>query len=206
MDKKEKINFDLDFLGKGAPEANQNDHAQQEAKTEKVYTPKPSRPMSDNTKKWLTGIVIVGGLIIWGAFTDGSDTSTPSTTNSTVTASQDDNDLIQTGQYKCARYHHDKAGELEPATSEGIILDTKTTQLTDEGDRLDIEAYEIENEYVDEYSQRSINQHDERIDDYNIRLKGYQTRVRIHKSDIDNYNSKVSIYNKYLIANCTRAY
>ncbi|EKD63945.1 MAG: hypothetical protein ACD_51C00137G0002 [uncultured bacterium] len=203
---KDKINFDLDFLDKDAPEANPNKPVHQK-KTEETKNDshKPSKSMSDGAKKWLTGIVIVGAIALFGTFSDDSS-PTISTSNSAITASQDDDGLIQTGQYRCSQYHHNRAGELEPSATDGATLDSKTAQLAAESDRMDSEKYQLENEYVDEYDQWSIDQHNESIDDYNSRLQSYRYRAQAHEVVIDNYNARVETYNNYLVANCIRAY
>lgn len=206
MEKKDKINFDLDFLEKGSVDAGSKKPVS-EKKSEPIFS-EPSLPMKRESK-WLIGFAIVVVIVLIGIASDESGTSSPSTTTntpSTVTASDYDDGLIATGQYRCSQYHHNRAGELEPATSEGATLDAKTQALSAESDRMDSEKYDLENEYVDEYDQWSIDQHNERIDDYNASLQGYQTRTRMHQANIDSYNARVETYNNYLTANCTRAY
>ncbi len=206
MDNKDKINLDLDFLEKDALEVNSGKSVHQKKPKEAKSEPhKPSKPMSDGVKKWLTGIAIVGAIALFGAFSDDSSSTTP-TSNSTVTSSQYDDGLIQTGQYRCSQYHHNRAGELEPSATEGANLDSKTNQLASESDRMDSEKSQLENEYVDEYDQWSIDQHNESIDDYNSRLQSYRYRAQTHEASIDSYNARVETYNNYLVANCTRAY
>lgn len=204
--KDNKFKLDLDFLEKDAPKANPDKPVHQK-KPERIKSePRtPSKPMSDGVKKWLTGIAIVGAIALFGAFSDDSSSTTP-TSNSTVSSSQYDDGLIQTGQYRCSQYHHNRAGELEPSAVEGTNLDSKTSQLSSEGDRMDSEKYQLENEYVDEYDQWSIDQHNESIDDYNSRLQSYRYRAQAHEASIDSYNARVETYNNYLVANCTRAY
>lgn len=205
MDKKEKINLDLGFLEKDTPEANPNKHVYQNKTEETKRDPyKLFKSISDSGKKWIIGIAIVGAIVLFGVFSEDSTSTTP-TSNSTVTSSQDD-DLIQTGQYRCSKYHHSRAGELEPSATDDATLDSKTAQLDSESDRMDSEKYQIENEYVDEYDQWSIDQHNERIDDYNSRLQSYRNRAQSHEADIDNYNTQVETYNNYLEANCTRSH
>jgi hypothetical protein len=203
MDNKDKIKLDFDFLEKDAPEA--GSHKRVPVKNSESATRGVSKPfkLSDGAKKWLTGFAVVGVLIFIGALSDDSSTSTSNTSGTSVTASQNDDDLIQTGEYMCSRYHHGKAGELEPSNSEEAALDSKTNQLQAESDSLDSERYEIENMYVDQYSQWSIDQYNNRIDNFNTDLESYQFRAQMHDRSIDNYNARVQTYNNYLIANCT---
>lgn len=204
--KDKKFKLDLDFLEKDASEVKPDRPVHQKKSEETKSEPhKPSKPMSDGVKKWLTGIAIVGAIGLFGALFDDSS-STPPTSNSTVSSSQYDDGLIQTGQYRCSQYHHNRAGELEPSATEGANLDLKTDQLSSESDRMDSEKYRLENEYVDEYDQWSIDQHNESIDDFNSRLQSYRYRAQAHEASIDSYNARVQTYNNYLIANCTRAY
>lgn len=204
--KDKKFRLDLDFLDKDASEVKPDRSVhQKESEVAKSEPLKPSKPMSDGVKKWLTGIAIVGAIGLFGALSDNSS-STPPTSNSTISSSQYDDGLIQTGQYRCSQYHHNRAGELEPSATEGANLDLKTDQLSSESDQMDSEKYRLENEYVDEYDQWSIDQHNESIDDFNSRLKSYQYQAQAHEASIDSYNARVETYNNYLIANCTRAY
>ncbi len=206
MEKKDKINLNLNFLEKDTLEVSSNKPVHQKKSEEiKSKQHKLSKPMSDGAKKWLTGIVIVVAIALFGAFSDDSSPTTP-TSNSTVTASQSDDGLIQTGQYRCSQYHHNRAGELKPSATESTNLDSKTSQLASESNRMDSEKSQLENEYVDEYDQWSIDQHNENIDDYNSRLQSYRYRAQTHEASIDSHNARVEIYNNYLVANCTRAY
>lgn len=203
--KNKKLKLDLDFLEKNTPGVSPNRPVHQKKPEETKSEPhKPS--MSDGAKKWLTWIAIVGAIALFGEFSDDSSTTTPSTSNSTVTSPQNDDGLVQTGQYRCSQYHHNRAGELEPLTTEVTTLDLKTDQLASEGNRMDAEKYRLENEYVDEYNQWSIDQHNKSIDDYNSRLQSYRHRAQSHEVAIDSYNARVETYNNYLITNCTRAY
>jgi len=205
MEKKDKINFDLDFLEKDSVDA-ESKKSVSEKKSESIFPESTLSMKSEN--KWLIGFAIVVALVLIGVASEESSTSSPSTTNtpSSVTVSDYDDGLIATGQYRCSQYHHNRAGELEPAASVGSTLDAKTKSLSAEINRMDSEKYDLENEYVDEYDQWSIDQHNERIDDYNSSLQSYQTRTRMHQANIDSYNARVEAHNNYLIANCTRAY
>lgn len=89
MEKKDKLNLDLDFLEKDAPAA-----SPEKAATKKKDEPKKSEPstsfddepMSDNTK-WIAGAVFVGLIIIAGAWigTGGNDTGSDALVGDTPT-------------------------------------------------------------------------------------------------------------------------
>jgi len=209
MDKKDKIKLDFDFLDKNTVEngdtSNVNHKKSNTNKGKSSQEDQDGFKLSDSAKKWLTGFAVVGVIIFIGVISDDSSTSntgSTNTSNSSVSPSQYD-DLVQTGEYWCSRYHHTKAGELEPSVSEGSSLDAKTAQLASEGDELDSEKYEIENMYVDEYSQWSIDQYNYKIDSFNEKLEDYRYRAQMHERNIDSYNSRVQTYNNYLTANCS---
>lgn len=202
-----KIDFDLDFLSKDATKANPN---KEEYKKHNYSTDTPkddSEPMSDTVKKWWVGAGVVALIIFIGVISDDSSTTTKSatSTDSANTLQYGEDDLVKTGEFWCSSYHHSKAGEIEPAEVEGSVIETKTNQLSLESDRLESELYQIENAYVDEYDQWSIDQHNAEVDSYNSRLESYNYKSQIHQRSIDTYNSKVQIYNNYLITNCTPA-
>ena len=199
MDEKEKINLDLDFLEKGSPEPSAvKPQLTTKAEKDVPVLPAKSFKLPDTAKKWLTGFAVVGVFVLFAVLSNDSEPTY-------VEPSYSDG-LVQTGEYRCSQYHHDRAGELEPTDWESTLLDSKTSQLSAESDRMDSESYTIENEYVDEYDQWSIDQHNARIDEFNAGLQSYRIRVSAHQADIDDYNSRVEVYNNYLIANCTRAY
>lgn len=206
MKKKEKIELDFDFLEKKSNNTNSPKSVSSENSKSHTYVKsKQSKTFnfSDRTKKWLVGFAVVGVIILIGVLGGDSDTGTSNTNNASGRASQYDNEMIQTGEYSCSRYHHDRAGELEPTSSEEAIIDSNTDQLQLESKNLDSEGYAIDNMYVDQYSQWSIDQYNNRVDNFNAELESYQRRASAHERSIDNYNARVEAYNNYLISNCT---
>jgi hypothetical protein len=193
MDKKDKINLDLDFLGKDIPKAN-SDKPVHHAHHKKSETADSSKSLSDGAKKWLTGLVIVGVVLLIGYSMDDTSTS----------ISSEDN-LVQVGQYLCSQYHHDRAGNLEPSSSEGLVLEGRESKLALRDIALMAEKRRLEGEYVDEYDEYAVNAYNARIDNFNERLQGYRNEVEINSNAIDAFNAKIEIYNNYLIANCTPA-
>mgnify|MGYP001558446825 CR=1 FL=1 len=195
------LNFDTDFLN----------NAKATSKP-KVNSPKQSGGSGggkDTAKKWAWGIAIVIGIVVLSSlFDDSSSTSsstyTPPPTTTTNTYASNDDDTVITGTYRCSQYNHNRAGELEPSRSELTTLEsqqngflTRSAAITREGDRLD-------NEYVDEYDQDDIDQHNAAIYAYNASLEKYKRDVKANDAAVDSYNARVEVYNNFLIANCTK--
>lgn len=213
---KEHLDIDLEFLDK--KDASKATPTKTEPTSNTGSSTPPIKqttvPVSTGYKYNWKNILIIGGIILffgWAIFSgsDSSSTSAPapaSNINNYNNTPNSNDGILTGGKYRCSQYNHDRAGELEPSVATGNALDTKTSQLSIEGNQLDSEKSDIENEYVDESSQWSIDQHNAKIDDYNSRLQSYQFRVRLHQNDIDAYNTKVGVYNNYLTANCTPAY
>ncbi|MBT9167923.1 MAG: hypothetical protein DDT19_01267 [Syntrophomonadaceae bacterium] len=168
--------------------------------TTKVYVPSskqkaPSFRLSFSKVFW--GIIVV--VIIALMFSQNDDkkktTYTPSGGISTPPYSPPpsyNDDTVTVGQYRCSRYHHNRAQELEPSSYEKQAIKR-------ESNALDSLKLEIETMYVDRYSQSSI-------DHYNMLVNDYNSREQNHQRNIDRYNNKVATYNNYLMSNCSRAY
>ena len=199
MGKKDKINFDLDFLDSNAkekPKHNTNDSKDpnwvfynDKSKSESDYKEGPS-------KNWLWVFGVIGFLILIGIFS--GDSSTTSTPNSSSSAGK-----VQVGHYMCDSYYANQADNLAPNSYVASSLSSDSDQLDATSASLDRERSQIENEYVDEYSQYSIDQHNERIDEYNAKLQRYKRDLATYNANLSSYNTKVDTYNNYLQANCT---
>ncbi|MBI5639584.1 MAG: hypothetical protein HZA17_04075 [Nitrospirae bacterium] len=141
------------------------------------------------------GIVAV---VIVGSIFSGSDNKKADDKPSDQTASQyspspaTDDDIVTVGQFRCTQVHHNKAQELKPS-------DYEKQSIENEQSALNSLKIDIETDYVDHYSQSSIDRHNMLIDDYNSRLQ----RARWN---MNSFNNKVVTYNNYLINNCRRAY
>lgn len=114
-------------------------------------------------------------------------------------------EYMMVGEYRCSILHYNKAGELEPSKIEEATLDSERVLLENRSDSLDSLQIVIKNMHVDEYSQWSIDNYNNKINDYNARLILYQNDVEKLENKIDNYNRRVKIYNNYLTNNCTKA-
>lgn len=166
---------------------------------QKVYTPKVEKISRPSFKLSFAKVFwgIIGLIIVISFFSESSNKKSSSYKSSTRPTRQysspaSDADLITVGQYRCTRYHHNRAQELQPSEYEKQSIESEQSSLSS----LKIQ---IETDYVDHYSQSSIDRHNMLIDDYNSRLQ----RARW---SIDSYNSKVNTYNNYLMTNCSRAY
>lgn len=201
---KDHINIDLEFLDRKAPPrvtSKPDSHTGQ--------TSGASTPISTGYAYNWKNILIIGGIILFlgWAISSGSGNSnsaqpSPNTSNYEIANPNPDNN-VSTGQYMCSQYNHNRAGELEPSTSQESTLKSEEVSLPLEGDRLSAEKDQLQNEYVDESDQYSIDTHNAAIDDLNSRLASYRYRLTQHSRSIDAYNAKVEVYNNYLIHNCT---
>ncbi len=117
-----------------------------------------------------------------------------------------DEDFVTEGQYRCSRYHHNRAQELKPSIVEKQDIERQQRILNKESDALDLLKTQIETDYVDHYSQSSVNQHNMLVRDYNSRLEMFRINVSNLQRRIDNYNAKITNYNNYLMNNCRKAY
>ncbi len=194
------LNFDTDFLN----------NAKATSKP-KVNSPKQSGRSGggkDTAKKWAWGIAIVIGIVVISSlFDDSSSTSTstytppPTTTN---TYASNDDDTVITGTYRCSQYNHNRAGELEPSRSELATLEAQQSGFITRSAAIEREGDRIDNEYVNEYDQDDIDQHNAAIYAYNASLEKYKRDVKANDAAVDSYNARVEVYNNFLIANCTK--
>jgi len=203
MSNKDKINFDTDFLDQNAKEKPKSKdpnwvfHDSNNAKSP------PFIKKESPAKVWLWGVGIVVAIGLIGAFSDsGTSTNTSNNPSQGVSAA---NDLMSgSGQtFSCASYAYNRAMDLRPDIvtqsqihSESLALDARTSSLA-------LEKTRIENTYVDEYDQYSIDTYNESIDSFN--LKNNRLKVDIANWNARNatFNAKIDTYNNYLDTNCT---
>jgi|GEM_PF-2865246 len=162
----------------------------------KVYTPKKS---SSSFRLSFAKVFwgIIGLVIIFSIFSENSKKTTTNYKSSSQPTRQysspaSGNDLISVGQYRCTRYHDNRAQELKPRDYEKQFIESEQSALASL-------KMQIEADYVDHSSQVSVDSHNMLIDGYNSRLQRVQW-------SIDSYNNKVNTYNNYLMNNCSRAY
>lgn len=181
---KDHLDFDLEFLGKKetlrvppTPESpKENDP------NWRYYDPNNVNANSGKQYNW-KNILIIGGITIffgWTFFGSG---------NSSTSTSTSDN-LATEGKYNCSQSNHDKAASLKPSDTEENRLENERTNLT----RL---KRELDNTYVDDSSQYSVNSYNKLVDSFNSKRLEYN-------KDLDSYNSRIQTYNNFLDANCTK--
>jgi peptidoglycan hydrolase CwlO-like protein len=199
-EKDKKLDFDLGFLDEESPKSKQpirKDHAK--------------APETASSTKWnwktisiVAGVIIV---IIWiAASEDNSSTPTstytPPSTNQVRNVSAGD-DSVEYGEYRCSRYHYDKAVALSPSETEQTL---KSAQLSMDirANELERLQREIENSYVNEYSwQWEIDDYNDNVNTYNSKLTSYKRDATALDSRIDRFNAQVAAHNNYLTQNCT---
>jgi hypothetical protein len=201
-DPKDHLNIDLDFLDKKdpirvapKPETNTKD------KQEKVESKNNSKESEDkktvsevstdvkyNWKK----ILIVGGIILffgWAIFS-GSDDSGSSSNSNSYSSNSNATFTDESGQtFRCSDYRYDQAMAMKPTQTESDLLDSRVSASQAEKSR-------IENMYVDEYDQDSIDSYNSAVDSFNYK----NNRL---KSDLAAWDAKVNAYNNYLDSYCT---
>jgi len=156
-DEKEHLDLDLGFLDKKeSPRVTPKPESPKGSGPNWQYYDPNSRARSNPNGgyNWTPLLIVVGIiLLIVWATSSGSD-STSSPNAGSVTSSN--------GQYQCSQYDSAQADTLLPSPSEKSA---------------------IESDYVDEYSQASIDR---------------------HNAKVDAYNAKIQTYNLYLAAHCSR--
>jgi len=178
--------------------------------TPKIYRQKTRLPFRLSFAKVFWGIIAI--VIIASLFSQNNDkkktTYSPSSGTSTPSFSpiSNDDDTVTVGQYRCSRYHHNRSEELKPSIFEKQDIERQQRILNSESDALDLLKTQIETDYVDHYSQSSVNQHNMMVRDYNSRLKIFRINDSNLQRKIDNYNAQVNNYNNYLMTNCRKAY
>jgi len=209
MDKKDNINFDLDFLERNSKEKpkeqpkskdpnwvyyNDNSGANGSLKSSDNY----SGGMSNSAKKWAWGIGIVVVIAIV-AVISGDSSTTPSTNTTVGTTS---NGQVQNGGYKCSSSADAEARNLDPdvdnATINGIradsiVLDRRSSTISAESARIDAEKDTAD---IDTYNAD--------VDTYNTLLDKLKLDRTALNTRIDAYNASEQVYNNYLAQNCTK--
>jgi len=210
---KEHLDIDLDFL-------DDEDPSKKDVSDRK---PNISNKQDKKQKYNLKSILIIGVVVLFFIWVFASDDGLSS--NSTqIKPTQDqaqniiltkntsfDKSLVSTeeeeyiilGEYRCLMYHYNKASELEPSKSREAFLESERIRIDNKGRELEKFALEIENMYVDEYSQWSVDNYNSKLNSYNRQFYTYESGHEKFQYDINSYNNKVTVYNNYLENNCT---
>ena len=127
------------------------------------------------------GIIVVIGIVVFGNFSD-------ETSNTNI-----DNGLTSVGDYFCS-------------DSDADYADTLFTNVDYTNDIVELDAlwYELENMYVDEYSQESIDAYNVKVDTYNIKTDDLDVRIIASEGSVEEHDRKVEEYNNYLDVNCDK--
>lgn len=198
-EKDKKLDFDLGFLDEESPKP------KQPIRKEHAKAPEAASSIKWNWKtiSIIAGVIIV---IIWIASSEDSTTPTstytPPSTNQVRNVSADD-DSVEYGEYRCSRYHYDKAVALSPNESEQNLKSAQSS--------MDLRASELERlerelkySYVSEYSsQYEIDAYNAKVNTYNSKLTSYKRDATALDSRIDKFNAQVAAHNNYLTRNCT---
>ncbi|MFA5877477.1 MAG: hypothetical protein WC880_03900 [Candidatus Paceibacterota bacterium] len=184
------LDFDTDFLKESTPV--------------KVGTSSSASGPSNKPNKWkpwLIGGAIVLGVIFLVAISDSSSSSTNTTSNPTSNSSDD----VTIGRYRCSSYNASRVEDLKPDIAEEII-DAESNALDVRIATLKSQKSRIENMYVDEYDQESIDNYNYEVDSYNSSKNRLNSDIAIYEAKLPQYNTQVNAYNSFLDNNCTRAY
>ncbi len=198
-----RLDFDTDFL-------------QGKTGKEPVVHLGPSSTLMSSKANWkhylIGGGVILGVILILVAIESSdsaSSSSSPATSNyqipTTGNTSDLDSDLVTVGRFRCSSYNASRADALTPNPSEAQ-MNTESNELDDRIAALEAERNRIENMYVDEYDQDSIDNYNYQIDNYNSKKSRLQRDINAWNSKQKGYNLQVEAYNSYLENNCTPAY
>lgn len=200
-EKDKKLDFDLGFLDEESPKP------KQPIRKEHAKSPETATSTKWN---WKTISIVVGVIIviIWIAASEDSSTPSSTSTYTPPRTSQAQNvsagdDSVDYGEYRCSRYHYDKAVALSPSESEQTL---KSAQLSMDirANELERLQREIENSYVNEYSsQWEIDDYNDNVNTYNSKLTSYKRDAAALDSRIDRFNTQVATHNNYLTQNCT---
>lgn len=198
-----KIEIDLAFLDERSSKPKQLIQKDEENVSEVTNVGTWKR----NWKTILIASSLVFVVVLIAAIEDGG-TSVPNTAPASSSATRAESassseDDVEYGEYRCSRYHYDKAVALSPTENEQSIKNTQLS-MDSRSNELDRLKNEIEYSEANEYSpQYVIDAHNEKINAYNSKLAAYKLDAANLDSRIDKFNSQVAAHNDYLVRNCS---
>jgi len=136
-----------------------------------------------------------------GVFGYDSDLFNTSSTNQYNNTNEYDA-LYTVGDYECNLASYNKAESLQPDLDEGLRLEEMTEKSEAGLSLINNMAEEIDNIYVDEYSDYSVNSYNKKIDEYNNIIIAYEEKYSSYEVRAAKYNKDVDIYNNHLKNNC----
>ena len=211
MDKKDKINFDLDFLEKNTkekpkelPKSKDPNWVYHKDNSGTKGSPKPpvasSSRMSDTAKKWAWGIGIVVAIVIFSSL--GGNSSTP-TNSMTTEADTNSNRQVQVGNYMCSSYAASQADSMAPSSVTEASLTAEENQVNAMSNARKAEKQRLDSVYVDQTDQTAIDSYNAQVDAYNASYQPYSDAYDAWEVKKSAYNATVDAYNNYLKQNCT---
>lgn len=220
-DPKEHLNIDLDFLDKKEPlkstpkpkvdtqkSSTQNSSAQggpTQSTPPKQTTASNQTPVSPTKYNW-KNILIVGGLVLffgWALFSGSSDDS--GTTSTTPSSTSGDNSFVsETGQmFRCSDSNYSRALALKPDTANAASINAESDALDTRIAARDAMKDLIDDTYVDEYDDYSVDSYNEMVDDYNTRNNRLKVDIQNWNDKNDSLNVQIDTFNNFLDSNCT---
>jgi len=204
---KKHLNIDLEFLDKKEPHK---------------VTPKP-KPPKGNEPNWRyynpnnvnskTGkkynwknILIISGVVLffgWVILSASNNSTSLSTSNSSYAPPTPNENSVSNGQYSCSSYQSSQADSLKPKITLAD-LDWAEQDLITRSNALDALAAKIDNTYVDESNQYSLNMYNQLVNEHNTKLETLKKDIQTYERKLNQFNLQTDTYNNYLDANCTK--
>jgi len=164
-------------------------------------------------KHYLMGGGVILGVILVLVAIESSDStsssSSPATSNyqipSTGNTPDSGSDLVTVGRFRCSSYNASRADALTPSPSE-TQMEAESNALDSRIAALKAESNRIDNMYVDEYDQDSVDNYNYQVNNYNSKKSRLESEIAAWNNKQTNYNNQVDVYNAYLDNNCTPAY
>ncbi len=194
---KDHINIDLGFLDKKEPL-----RVSHEAKVYSGETPNSSMPVSSGSTYNWKKIIIIGGVVLFFIIVGNLDNS--SSTSSSASSSVNTDNSVTVGKYSCSSYNASKADSLKPSDFTNSQLDIEKQNLDRRSQAMKVSASSIDADYVNEYSQASINSHNAKVDNYNTTLNTLKRDLQSFDTKTSQFNNQIDAYNNFLDKNCTK--
>lgn len=138
-------------------------------------------------KEWWSGrwwLIFFWIIILISIFSDDSSNSSNYNTSTSNDSSNSSNEY-NLWEYRCYSSSYNEAISMKP-------VDPWLDYMANEIDKL---QNELDNTYVNEYSQTSV-------DSYNLKVTTLKSKINTYNSELESYNEKVDNYNNFLENNC----
>ena len=167
----------------------------------------------------IIALLFIGGFFL-GAFIESSSSSHSYRSNTSYSqkvnnsqqtqashlnsAGADQEDVI-VGQYRCPSYAISRAEQLK-LTLTAKTLEAEESDLELRSGFIELSAKKIEETYVDETSQFSIDSYNNLVNAHNSLIETFKKDYEAYEAKLDSFNAQVDQYNGYLEKNCSKAY